>query len=376
MATRRRARSWWRSRRARSWASPTTSTSSSSPTWAWSVTSEGKGAKYLFVPPGYEGDVPRRRIRGASSSKTNRFLICARCPIPDPEKGNGAAADVAAVPLGRGRRSSPATTSSSTCPTARPSPTRASSTARSRSGTASSVPWTGTCRRHLLQRATGCSPTSGSRKDRPFEPDDDCARSSPRQPRRPTSSSSWPRSPTTHPSDWSGRTGAGSGSSTPKATTATTSATSCTCRSGSAGSIRRPSRPSKMFMHKQGAGSIYWLANVDGDGQRPRRRPGLPTHRTRPGPRGPVLVGHPVRPRHPLRDQHPPVQARPHLPARQPHPDADGNITLHFGPTRPDGDVPWLQTNPGSQWFAYFRLYGPGDAAFDGTWKPSDIMTT
>jgi hypothetical protein len=55
-------------------------------------------------------------------------------------------------------------------------------------------------------------------------------------------------------------------------------------------------------------------------------------------------------------------------------PDADGTITLHFGPTRRDDDVPWLQTNPGSQWFAYFRLYGPGAPAFDGTWKPSDIQ--
>lgn len=35
--------------------------------------------------------------------------------------------------------------------------------------------------------------------------------------------------------------------------------------------------------------------------------------------------------------------------------------------------VPWLQTNPGAQWFTYFRIYGPGIPAFDGSWKPSDF---
>lgn len=30
--------------------------------------------------------------------------------------------------------------------------------------------------------------------------------------------------------------------------------------------------------------------------------------------------------------------------------------------------------HPGSQWFAYFRIYGPGAPAFDGTWKPSDFQ--
>jgi hypothetical protein len=28
---------------------------------------------------------------------------------------------------------------------------------------------------------------------------------------------------------------------------------------------------------------------------------------------------------------------------------------------------------PGRGWFCYFRIYGPGQAAFDGTWRPGDL---
>ena len=47
----------------------------------------------------------------------------------------------------------------------------------------------------------------------------------------------------------------------------------------------------------------------------------------------------------------------------------------HFGPTAPPGkeDV-WIKTVPGRGWFAYFRIYGPEEAAFDGTWKPGDFV--
>ncbi len=33
----------------------------------------------------------------------------------------------------------------------------------------------------------------------------------------------------------------------------------------------------------------------------------------------------------------------------------------------------WIQTVPGRGWFCYFRIYGPGQAAFDGTWRPGDV---
>ena len=54
---------------------------------------------------------------------------------------------------------------------------------------------------------------------------------------------------------------------------------------------------------------------------------------------------------------------------------ADGSVDLHFGPTAPDGDkVNWIATVPGKSWFTYLRLYGPLDAWFDQTWRPSEVQ--
>lgn len=55
--------------------------------------------------------------------------------------------------------------------------------------------------------------------------------------------------------------------------------------------------------------------------------------------------------------------------------DLTGNeVELRFGPTAPEGDqAAWIRTIPGRGWFVYFRIYGPQDAAFDGTWKPADF---
>lgn len=50
------------------------------------------------------------------------------------------------------------------------------------------------------------------------------------------------------------------------------------------------------------------------------------------------------------------------------------SIDLYFGPSAPLGkeDV-WIKTIPAKGWFTYFRIYGPQEAAFDGTWKPGDF---
>ncbi|WNH47245.1 DUF1254 domain-containing protein [Stenotrophomonas aracearum] len=49
-------------------------------------------------------------------------------------------------------------------------------------------------------------------------------------------------------------------------------------------------------------------------------------------------------------------------------------ITLKFGPSPPTkGEAGWIRTVPGKGWFAYFRIYGPAEAAFNGTWKPGDF---
>ncbi|RFM27662.1 DUF1254 domain-containing protein [Deminuibacter soli] len=49
-------------------------------------------------------------------------------------------------------------------------------------------------------------------------------------------------------------------------------------------------------------------------------------------------------------------------------------IDLYFGPTAPAGkEKQWIKTIPNKGWFAYFRIYGPEDAAFNGSWKPDDF---
>lgn len=55
--------------------------------------------------------------------------------------------------------------------------------------------------------------------------------------------------------------------------------------------------------------------------------------------------------------------------------DATGkSVDLRFGPNAPKGqDKHWIKTLPGKGWFAYFRIYGPQPAAFDGSWKPGDF---
>lgn len=55
-------------------------------------------------------------------------------------------------------------------------------------------------------------------------------------------------------------------------------------------------------------------------------------------------------------------------------PNADGSYTVYFGPEPPQGkEGNWVQTMPGHAWCVIFRLYGPLEPWFDKTWKPGDI---
>lgn len=54
----------------------------------------------------------------------------------------------------------------------------------------------------------------------------------------------------------------------------------------------------------------------------------------------------------------------------------DRSIDLYFGPKKP-ANVPasnFVGTNPGKGFFMILRLYSPGKAYFDKTWKPDDIV--
>jgi len=53
---------------------------------------------------------------------------------------------------------------------------------------------------------------------------------------------------------------------------------------------------------------------------------------------------------------------------------ADGSVTIWFGPKAPSGqENNWVQTMPGMGWNVLLRLYGPLEPWFDKSWKPGDI---
>lgn len=52
----------------------------------------------------------------------------------------------------------------------------------------------------------------------------------------------------------------------------------------------------------------------------------------------------------------------------------DGSIDLYFGPKAPAGkEANWIQTVPGKGWFSVLRLYSPTEAWYDKTWRPGEI---
>jgi len=51
----------------------------------------------------------------------------------------------------------------------------------------------------------------------------------------------------------------------------------------------------------------------------------------------------------------------------------DGSYDIYFGPKAPkDMENNWIQTVPGKGWNTIFRLYGPLQPFYDKTWKPGD----
>lgn len=52
----------------------------------------------------------------------------------------------------------------------------------------------------------------------------------------------------------------------------------------------------------------------------------------------------------------------------------DGSIDVYFGPKAPKGhEANWVQTVPGRGWFTYFRFYGPTEPFFDRSWVLPDF---
>ncbi|MGR9346254.1 DUF1254 domain-containing protein [Rhizobium leguminosarum] len=56
-------------------------------------------------------------------------------------------------------------------------------------------------------------------------------------------------------------------------------------------------------------------------------------------------------------------------------PNADGSSDIWFGPTVPkDANANWIRTVPGHGYFVGIRLYAPTQPFFDKQWKPDDIV--
>lgn len=53
--------------------------------------------------------------------------------------------------------------------------------------------------------------------------------------------------------------------------------------------------------------------------------------------------------------------------------EASGDTIVHFSPERGGGEENWLETVPGKGWFVILRLYGPLEPWFDKTWRPGEI---
>jgi hypothetical protein len=53
---------------------------------------------------------------------------------------------------------------------------------------------------------------------------------------------------------------------------------------------------------------------------------------------------------------------------------ADGSVDVYFGPKPPAGkEANWVQTIRGESWFTILRLYGPLEPWFNKTWRPGEI---
>ncbi|WP_203230707.1 DUF1254 domain-containing protein [Agromyces humi] len=53
----------------------------------------------------------------------------------------------------------------------------------------------------------------------------------------------------------------------------------------------------------------------------------------------------------------------------------DGSYDLYFGPTAPEGrESNWVETIPGKAWFQLFRIYGPLEPWFDQTWRLNEFQ--
>ncbi|MEU8900402.1 DUF1254 domain-containing protein [Nocardia sp. NPDC048505] len=329
----------------------------------------GVGAKYLFVGPGYADDPPEGYL--VKRMRTNRFLVCARAPFPDPEEGKALLRTLRLYPLSVADRVPDNSFQDMSDGKAVANPCVVDGTLEYWNVLARALHQDVPSRSYYNE--LGMLADLGLRKDRPFEPDAEMvevlttaavqaneqlvvAAFADNDPQRLV----WPD----RRWEWVVYSDGENGYYEQDFLHL-----SVRERWFYQATLETPA----MFRHSEGAGSIYWLANVDAQGA---PLDGAHSYTlTVPSPVPAAQFWSVTLYDLDTRSEINTPQFKPVLTSLRDHltPDADGNITLHFGPDRPDAEVPWLQTNPGNSWFAYFRIYGPSAAAFDGTWQPSDF---
>jgi hypothetical protein len=133
--------------------------------------------------------------------------------------------------------------------------------------------------------------------------------------------------------------------------------------------------PAMAMQMPEGKGSRYQTTYKDGDGN---YLDGSKTYKLTMPPNVPVALFWSVTLYDPWTRSE--LQSRPYpsISSQQkpaPQANADGSVDIYFGPKRP-ADVPeqnWVPTMSDRGFFAYIRYYGPLKEFNDKTWKPNDV---
>ena len=144
-------------------------------------------------------------------------------------------------------------------------------------------------------------------------------------------------------------------------------------------------RPHAVLLHRDGEHAGHGTAHsrrglpvrvhrARQPGRVPRRRRELPDDPPARRPGQGLLVDRRLRPPDAVRAPDRPAVPQPNNTRDPLATNADGSITLTFGPSAPNGSAGnWIQTVPGKKWFAILRLYGPLEPWFDKSWIPGDV---
>lgn len=331
---------------------------------------EGQGTRYLFVPPGFDGELPDGYL--VRHLHTHRFLVCARAPFPDAEKGKDLLRTLRMYPLAEAADPPENTFRDVSDEKLVSNPCVVDGTPEFWDVLVRAIEQDAQSPEQYAQR--GMLVDLGIRKGQPFAPDDtvrevlaEAARRADEQLVVTAFADDDPARLVWPDRRWEWVVYA-------EGNDGYYEADHLHLRVRERWFYQATLETPKMFMHEAGAGSIYWLAAADADGA---PLDGSGSYRLRvpaPVPAGQFwsVTLYDLDTRSEIRTE----QFKPVLTSLRDRlePGPDGEIVLRFGPQRPDGEgVPWLQTDPDRQWFAYFRIYGPGAAAFDGSWKPSDV---